>query len=467
MDFTWSEDGQALRAELRGYIAEHLPPGWKHTDRERADLDTGAVHVHHEVRKASMLRHVRLGAGGQHGPAGLVRQRRPHLLPVDDPVPTRLPIPLLSDRAARDTGDIGTIGGFGEQLAPDVLAGEDRPEVPLHHLLGAVLQDRRRGHADADEVDEQVVVRATACTEGLIDDDLAAPANAETAEAGRGMAPGQAGVELGPPEGELVHFSRVGLGQQVLGPVDELCICNRHALCPPPLRWGITRSDTDAFGLASQQRSARALDEDRFAGQPIPIDVPDRGPDGQALGTSTVFARDEAPRASTLEGLAALKPTGRPDGVHTAGTSSQIADGAAALLLMTRERAQTLGLTPLASIVDSCLVGCDPVLMLEGPIPATRKLLSSSGLSVDDLEIIEINEAFASVVLAWERELKADTTRVNPNGGAIALGHPLGATGAVLIAKAAHELIRTDGEYGLVTMCCGGGLGTGTLLRRG
>jgi acetyl-CoA C-acetyltransferase len=233
------------------------------------------------------------------------------------------------------------------------------------------------------------------------------------------------------------------------------------------LRWGITRSDTDAFGLASRQRSARALDEDRFAGQPIPIDVPDRGPDGQALGTSTVFARDEAPRASTLEGLAALKPTGRPDGVHTAGTSSQIADGAAALLLMTRERAQTLGLTPLASIVDSCLVGCDPVLMLEGPIPATRKLLSSSGLSVDDLEIIEINEAFASVVLAWERELKADTTRVNPNGGAIALGHPLGATGAVLIAKAAHELIRTDGEYGLVTMCCGGGLGTGTLLRRG
>jgi acetyl-CoA C-acetyltransferase len=232
-------------------------------------------------------------------------------------------------------------------------------------------------------------------------------------------------------------------------------------------RWGITRGDTDAFGLLSQQRSALALKESRFAGQLVPIDVPDRGPDGKALGTSTAFDHDEAPRASTLEGLAALKPSGRPDGVHTAGTSSQIADGAAAVLLMTRERAQALGMTPLATIVDSCLVGCDPVLMLEGPIPATRKLLGSTGLSVGDLDVIEINEAFASVVLAWERELKADMTRVNPNGGAIALGHPLGATGAILITKAVHELIRADGEHGLVTMCCGGGLGTGTLLRRG
>jgi acetyl-CoA C-acetyltransferase len=194
-------------------------------------------------------------------------------------------------------------------------------------------------------------------------------------------------------------------------------------------RWGITRADTDAFGLLSQQRSALALAENRFADQ--------------------------------------LMPIRRPDGVHTAGTSSQIADGAAAVLLMTAERARTLGLTPLATIVDCCLVGCDPVLMLEGPIPATRKLLDSSGLSIGDLDVIEINEAFASIVLAWERELKADMTRVNPNGGAIALGHPLGATGTMLSAKAVHELIRTDGEYGLVTMCCGGGLGTGTLLRRG
>jgi acetyl-CoA C-acetyltransferase len=179
------------------------------------------------------------------------------------------------------------------------------------------------------------------------------------------------------------------------------------------------------------------------------------------------FGRDETPRPSTLEGLAKLKPTGRADGVHTAGTSSQIADGAAALLLMTRERAQALDLVPLATIVDACLVGCDPVFMLEGPIPATRKLLADNGLSIGDIDVVEINEAFASVVLAWQQELKADLSRVNPNGGAIALGHPLGATGAMLITKAVHELARADRELALVTMCCGGGLGTGTLLRRG
>jgi acetyl-CoA C-acetyltransferase len=178
-------------------------------------------------------------------------------------------------------------------------------------------------------------------------------------------------------------------------------------------------------------------------------------------------ARDEGLRETTLEGLAQLKPTGRPDGVHTAGTSSQIADGAGAVLLMTREKANALGLTPLATIVDVCLVGCDPVLMLEGPIPATQKLLDDNGLTIDDIDIVEINEAFASVVLAWELAHKGDMERVNPNGGAIALGHPLGGTGAILTTKAVHELQRSDTEHAIVTMCCGGGLGTGTLLRRG
>jgi acetyl-CoA C-acetyltransferase len=232
-------------------------------------------------------------------------------------------------------------------------------------------------------------------------------------------------------------------------------------------RWGIARSDTDAFGLLSQQRSAQAIEAGRFSSQLVPIDVPGRDEDGRTLDTFTTFARDEAPRPSTLEGLASLKPTGRPDGVHTAGTSSQIADGAAALMLMTRERAEVLGLSPLATIVDSCLVGCDPVLMLEGPVPATRKLLEPRGMSITNLDLVEINEAFAAVVLVWERELKADLSRVNPNGGAIALGHPLGATGAILLTKAVHELVRIDGEHALVTMCCGGGLGTGTLVRRG
>jgi acetyl-CoA C-acetyltransferase len=232
-------------------------------------------------------------------------------------------------------------------------------------------------------------------------------------------------------------------------------------------RWGISRADADAYGLISQRRSAQAIAEDRFAGQLAPIAVATPGSSGGSDQKVHLFERDETPRPSTLEGLAALKPTGRPDGIHTAGTSSQIADGAAAVLLMSREQAIASGLTPLATIVDACLVGCDPVLMLEGPIPATRKLLADNKLTLGDIDLVGINEAFAAVVLAWQRELRADLTRVNPNGGAIALGHPLGATGAMLLTKAIHELARSDAEHALVTMCCGGGLGTGTLLRRG
>ncbi|HVX22360.1 MAG TPA: steroid 3-ketoacyl-CoA thiolase [Acidimicrobiales bacterium] len=231
-------------------------------------------------------------------------------------------------------------------------------------------------------------------------------------------------------------------------------------------QWGIGRDRTDELGKRSQDLAAAAWAEGRFDGQIVTVDAPDLGDDGKPTGRTHAVARDEGLRETTLEGLAGLKPTGRPDGVHTAGTSSQIADGAAAVLLTTRERARTLGLVPLATVVDVCLVGCDPVLMLEGPIPATRALLSANGLSIGDIDLVEINEAFASVVLAWEQELKADMARVNPNGGAIALGHPLGATGALLVTKAVHELRRTDGEQALVTMCCGGGLGTGTLLRR-
>jgi acetyl-CoA C-acetyltransferase len=192
----------------------------------------------------------------------------------------------------------------------------------------------------------------------------------------------------------------------------------------------------------------------------------ERCTDGKVLGTSTSFTRDESLRPSTLDELAALKPTGRTDGVHTAGTSTQIADGTA-VLMISKERADELGLEPVATVVDATLVGCDPVLMLEGPIPATRKLLGANGLSISDMDVVEINEAFAAVVLAWDIELKTDLARVNPNGGAIALGHPLGATGAMVLARAAHELVRADGEHALVTMCCGGGLGTGTPLRRG
>ena len=232
-------------------------------------------------------------------------------------------------------------------------------------------------------------------------------------------------------------------------------------------QWGITRADCDEFGKLSQDRAALAWAEDRYATQILPLDAPDVDEEGKPTGTTHRVERDEGIRETTLEGLASLKPTGRPDGVHTAGTSSQIADGAGALLLMTRDKAEALGVTPKATIVDVCLVGSDPVLMLTGPIGATQKLLADNKLGIDDIDVFEINEAFASVVLAWERDLKPDRARVNQNGGAIAIGHPLGGTGSVLVTKAVHELERSDGEHALITMCCGGGLGTGTLLRRG
>ena len=231
-------------------------------------------------------------------------------------------------------------------------------------------------------------------------------------------------------------------------------------------RWGITREDTDAFGLLSQQRAIRAWDEDRYAGQYIEIDAPDLGDDAKPTGTTHRVSRDEGLRETSIDKLASLKPVARENGVHTAGNSSQISDGAAAVLIMTEERADELGLTPRARIVDTCLVGVDPVLMLTGPIDATRKLLGRTGLSIDDIDTFEINEAFASVVLAWAKEVGADPARTNPNGGAIALGHPLGATGALLITKALYELERTNGRYGLISMCCGGGIGTGTIIQR-
>ncbi len=231
-------------------------------------------------------------------------------------------------------------------------------------------------------------------------------------------------------------------------------------------KWGISRSDTDAFGLLSQQNAARAWAEDRFGTQIVPVDAPDVDEEGKPTGTTHTVSRDEGLRETSLEKLAELKPVARPDGVHTAGSSSQISDGAAAVLLMTAERADALGLRPRARIVDTCLVGVDPVLMLTGPIDATQRLFERTGLGASDMDVCEINEAFASVVLAWQKELGFTPEQTNPNGGAIALGHPLGGTGAVLLTKALHELERTGGRYGLVSMCCGGGIGTGTIIER-
>jgi len=231
-------------------------------------------------------------------------------------------------------------------------------------------------------------------------------------------------------------------------------------------QWGITRADTDAFGLRSQELASAAWTDSRFASQIVPIEAPIGFEDGKPTQETQTVDRDGGLRATTLEGLAGLK-TNMPNGIHTAGSSSQISDGAGAVLLMTRERARELGLTVKATIVDSCLVGSDPVLMLTGPISATQKLLADNKLAIGEIDVTEINEAFASVVLAWAKDLEPDMASVNPNGGAIALGHPLGGTGAILLTKAVHELERADKEHALVTMCCGGGLGTGTLLRRG
>jgi acetyl-CoA acyltransferase len=221
-------------------------------------------------------------------------------------------------------------------------------------------------------------------------------------------------------------------------------------------KWEIPRSELDEIGLRSHQLAHQATEEGRFEREILPFSV-----------NGDTFVTDQGIRAdTTLEKLAELKPAFREDGKVTAGNSSQISDGAAAVLLMSRERADALGLKPRARLADLTTVGVDPVLMLTGPIPATRKLLERNGMKLDDIDLIEINEAFASVVAAWRRELEPDMDRVNVNGGAIALGHPLGSTGARLITTLLHELERSDKELGLVTMCCGGGLGTGTLIHR-
>jgi acetyl-CoA acyltransferase len=221
-------------------------------------------------------------------------------------------------------------------------------------------------------------------------------------------------------------------------------------------RWEIPRSELDELALRSHQLAAKATEEGRFERETVPFRV-----------NGSTYVADQGIRPDTsLEALAALKPVFKEDGRITAGTSSQISDGAAAVLLMSREKADRLGLRPRARIVDQTTVGVDPVTMLTGPIPATAKILERNAMTIGDVDVIEINEAFAPVVAAWAREHKPDMDRVNPRGGAMALGHPIGSTGARLLTTLLHELEDEDKELGLVTMCCGGGLGTATLIQR-
>jgi acetyl-CoA C-acetyltransferase len=229
--------------------------------------------------------------------------------------------------------------------------------------------------------------------------------------------------------------------------------------------YSISRADTDAFGLRSQELAARAWDAGHFDREVVPVHAPTRDEEGNPTDTLATVARDEGLRASSLEKIATLKPV-MEGGVHTAASSSQITDGASAVMLASEDACERLGLRPRARVVYSTIVGVDPFTMLKGPIPATEKLLAKSGLEVSDIDVFEVNEAFASVVLAWQKAVGASPDKVNPNGGAIALGHPTGCTGDRLITTALHELERTGGRYGLIAMCCGGGLGTGTLIER-
>jgi len=226
-------------------------------------------------------------------------------------------------------------------------------------------------------------------------------------------------------------------------------------------KWEISRKELDEFSLESHRRAARATAEGRFSSQIVPIPVKNED------GTTSVFEQDEGIRTDTsLEKLASLKPAFKPDGLITAGNSSQISDGAAAVLIMERETAERLGLKPRARFVSFSLAGDNPILMLTAPIPATFKALERAGLTMNDIDLVEINEAFASVVLAWQRETRADFQRVNVNGGAVAIGHPLGASGARLTTVLLHELERTGGRYGLQTICEGGGMANGMVIER-
>jgi acetyl-CoA acetyltransferase family protein len=264
------------------------------------------------------------------------------------------------------------------------------------------------------------------------------------------------------------HMGRIPMGSNVAHP-DEFGmpftpeLLERYQLVPQGLsaemiadKWEIPRSEMDEIGLRSHQLAHRATEEGRFEREIVPI---------QVNGSKAVADQGIRPDTS-IEALAALKPAFKEGGKVTAGNSSQISDGAAAVLLMAREKADALGLKPRARILDQTTVGVDPVIMLTGPIPATQKLLERNGMTVDDIDLFEINEAFSSVVAAWRRELSPDWDRVNVNGGALALGHPLGSSGARLITTLLHELERSDKEIGLVTMCTAGGTGTGTLIQR-
>jgi acetyl-CoA acetyltransferase family protein len=267
--------------------------------------------------------------------------------------------------------------------------------------------------------------------------------------------------------GGVENMSRVPMGSNAAGPGEGPIspkLAEKYQIVPQGIsaeliaeKWGLGRAELDEFAAGSHEKAGRAIAEGRFRKEIVPV----TGPDG------SVFDTDEGVRVPVDRAkMASLAPSFKTDGVVTAANSSQISDGAAALLLMSREKARALGRRPRARFVATALAGVDPTLMLTGPIPATQRVLKKAGLELADMDRIEINEAFASVVLAWERELRPDMTKVNVNGGAIALGHPLGCTGARLLTSLLHELERSGGRFGLQTMCIGFGQGIATIIER-
>jgi acetyl-CoA C-acetyltransferase len=274
--------------------------------------------------------------------------------------------------------------------------------------------------------------------------------------------------------GGVESMSRVGLGQNIMnGPgfflpkdwpwdstPDQFASAERLAK-----KYDTTREEADQLGLESQQKAARAVEEDRFENEILTVEAPVLGEDGKPSGETRVVDRDQGLRQTTLEGLAGLRAVAE-GGIHTAGNSSQISDGSAAILWMSADKAKALGLRPRARIVADVLVGTDPYYLLNGPVDATKLILKKSGMTLNDIDLYEVNEAFASVVVAWLKEFDADRSKLNVNGGAMALGHPVGCTGTRLIVTALNELERSDKSTALITMCCGASVGTGTIIER-
>jgi acetyl-CoA acyltransferase len=378
--------------------------------------------------------------------------------------------------AVRTAVGIGKPGGALSSIAPVDLAAQVLAEAPRRaHLEPALLEDVILGCVSPIGEQGANIARLSLLQAGY-------PATVPGVSLNRMCGSGQQAIHFAAQaiaSGEMEVALAGGIEVMSRVPIGSDWPSSWPANFPYPLvhqgvsaelvaeKWGLSREALDDFSYESHVRAGRAIREGRFREQILPLQVPVRTPQGEPTAELRTFDRDEGVRLQPDRArMASLKTVFKPDGVVTAGNASQISDGAAAVILASPRATRKLGIQPRARVVATTVVGSDPVLMLDGPIPATRKVLARAGLSLAQMDVVEINEAFASVVLAWRKELDPDPARVNPNGGAIALGHPLGATGAILMTKLMHELERVGGRYGLQTMCIGHGMATATIIER-